>query len=198
MLSHTKTCLLDMYHTERSFTNIQCVNTFLYTTVHSEMLQFFLQLGGYTLYRPLVRHRGLCIYVNSSWCTISKEVSKFSSPEVEYLMISCRPHYLPRECSSVFFVAVYIPPQTNADTKTSLNELHTAISKQENAHPEAVIQVAGDFNAGKLKSVLPNFYQHVKCATRGKKSTPPLLHTQTHTKLSLALHLSNLTITLSS
>ena len=29
--------------------------------------------------------------------------------------------------------------------------------------------MAGDFNAGKLKSVLPNFYQHVKCATREKK-----------------------------
>ena len=29
--------------------------------------------------------------------------------------------------------------------------------------------MAGDFNAGKLKSVLPNLYQHVKCATRRKK-----------------------------
>ena len=28
--------------------------------------------------------------------------------------------------------------------------------------------MAGDFNAGKLESVLPNFNQHVKCATRGK------------------------------
>ena len=28
--------------------------------------------------------------------------------------------------------------------------------------------MAEDFNAGKLKSVLPNFYQHGKCATRGK------------------------------
>ena len=28
--------------------------------------------------------------------------------------------------------------------------------------------MAGDFNAGKLKSVLAHFYQHVKCATRGK------------------------------
>jgi hypothetical protein len=34
-------------------------------------------------------------------------------------MISCRPHYLPREFSSVFFVAVYIPPQTDAGTKTN-------------------------------------------------------------------------------
>jgi hypothetical protein len=77
------------------------------------------------------RGDGLCIFVNNSWCTKSKEVSRFCSPEVEYLMISCRPHYLPRDFSSVFFVAVYIPPQTDAGTKTALNELYTSISKQE-------------------------------------------------------------------
>jgi hypothetical protein len=83
-------------------------------------------------------------------------------------MISCRPHYLPREFSSILFIAVYLPPQTDAGTKTALNELYKAISKQENAHPEVALLVAGGFNAGKLKSVLPNFYQHVTCATRGK------------------------------
>ena len=62
-------------------------------------------------------------------------------------MISCRPHYLPRKFSSVFFVPVYIPPQTDAGTKTALNELYTAISKQENAHPEAALLVAGDFKS---------------------------------------------------
>ena len=31
-----------------------------------------------------------------------------------------------------------------------------------------MLLAAGDFNAGKLKSVLPNFYKHVKCTTRGK------------------------------
>ena len=71
-------------------------------------------------------------------------------------MISCSPPYLPREFSSVFFLAVYIPPQSEAGTKTALNELCSAISKQENAYPEAAFLVAGDFNAGKLKSVLPN------------------------------------------
>ena len=96
-------------------------------------------------------------------------------------MISCRPHYLLRDFSSVFFVSVYIPPQTDAGTKTTLNELCTAISKQENTHSEAALLVAGDFNAGKRKLLLPNFYQHVKCATReGKKSSPPLFHTQRH------------------
>ena len=84
-------------------------------------------------------------------------------------MISCRPYYLPREFTSIFFVAVYTPPQTDAGTKTALNELYTAIGKQENAHPESALLVAGDFNAGKLKSVLPHFYQHVKCANRGGK-----------------------------
>ena len=102
-------------------------------------------------------------------------------------MISCRP----REFSSIFFVAVYLPPQTNTGTKTALNKLYKAISKQENAHPEVEIPLAGDFNAGKLKSVT--------CATRGKKLyTTFTLYTETRTKLSLALHLENLTINLSS
>ena len=61
------------------------------------------------------RGGGLCNFVNNSWCTISKEVC---SPEIELLMISCRPHYLPREFSFIFFVAVYIPPQSEAGTKT--------------------------------------------------------------------------------
>jgi hypothetical protein len=73
-------------------------------------------------------------------------------------MIRCRPHYLPREFSSVFFKAVYIPPQTDAVTKTALNELYTAISKQENAHPEAALLMAGDLNAGKPKFILLNLY----------------------------------------
>jgi hypothetical protein len=66
-------------------------------------------------------------------------------------MISCRLHYLPREFSSIFFIAVYLPPQTDAGTKTSLNELYSTISKRENAHPEVVLVVSGDFNADKLK-----------------------------------------------
>ena len=49
---------------------------------------------------------------------------------------------------SIFFVAVYIPPQSDTGTKIALNELYSAIIKQENAHPEAALIVAGDFNAG--------------------------------------------------
>ena len=82
-----------------------------------------IQLTGYTLHEG----GGLCIFVNNRWCTKSKEVSRFCSPEVEYLMISCRPHYLPREFSSILFVAVYLPPQTDADTKITLKQLYKEI-----------------------------------------------------------------------
>jgi hypothetical protein len=93
-------------------------------------------------------------------------------------MISCRPQYLPKEFSSILFVAIYLPPQADAGTKTALNQLFKAISKQENAHPEEALLVAGDFNAGKLQSVLPNFYQHVTCSTRVKKTLDHLYLTQ--------------------
>ena len=96
----------------------------------------------------------------------SKEVSRFCSPEVEYIVINFRPHYLPQEFSAILLVAVYLPPQTDAGTKTTHSQLYKEISKQDTTHPEVVLLVAGDFNSGKLKSILPNFYQHVKCATR--------------------------------
>ena len=114
-------------------------------------------------------------------------------------MISCRPHYLPREFSPVFLIAVYIPPQTVAGTKTSLNELYSAISNQENVHPEAALLVTGDFNERKLKSVLLHFYQHVKCATGGKKTLDHLYSTHRDAYNALPrLPFGNMTIILSS
>jgi hypothetical protein len=89
-----------------------------------------IQLAGYTLYRQdrtaassKTRGGGLCIFGNNSWCTISKEALSYCSPEVEFLMISFRPHYLPREFSPVLFVAVYIPPQSEASTKKQTRKL---------------------------------------------------------------------------
>jgi hypothetical protein len=61
-------------------------------------------------------------------------------------MISCRPHYLPKEFSSIIFVAFYLTPQNEAGTKTALKQLYKAISKEENAHPEAALLVAGNLN----------------------------------------------------
>ena len=130
---------------------------------------------------------GMSVNTPASWSVWAGSLARVNtfkccSPEVEYLMISCRPHCLPREFSSVFFVAVYIPPQTESGTKTALNELYSAISKQENAHPEAALLVAGDFNVGKLK------YQHVKCATRGEKTLNHLYSTHTLKQITQKIH----------
>ena len=77
----------------------------------------------FTAHSGMTRGGSLCIFVNNSWCMKSKEVSRFCSPEVEYLMIKCRPHYSPREFSAKLFMAVNLPPQTDAGTKTVLSQL---------------------------------------------------------------------------
>ena len=57
-------------------------------------------------------------------------------------------------------------------------QLYEAISKEENALPEAALLLAGDFNAGKQNQ----FYQHFTSMSHvqpGEKNPrPPLLHTQ--------------------
>lgn len=83
-------------------------------------------------------------------------------------MVKCRPFYLPREFTSTIITAAYIPPDANA--KHAMDTLHAAIGKQQPAHPEAAFIVAGDFNHSNLKTVLPKFYQHVSCSTRGDRT----------------------------
>ena len=102
---------------------------------------------------------GLCIYLNKTWCTDTTIIGSHCSANLEYLMVKCRPFYLPREFTSTVVTAAYIPPYTNA--KIAMKELHTAISKQLTLHPEAAFIIGGDFNHSNLKSVLPKFQQHV-------------------------------------
>lgn len=111
---------------------------------------------------------GLCVYTNTAWCQDAVVVSKHCSAVAEFLFIKCRPYYLPREYTSVFIVAVYIPPIANA--KEALSELHDAICKQQTKHPEAFFIVLGDLNHTNLKTVLQRFHQHILFATRGENT----------------------------
>ena len=52
---------------------------------------------------------------------------------------------------------------------TALRQLSDTVTKFENDHPDAVSIVAGDFNHTNMKTVLPKYYQHVSCPTRGDK-----------------------------
>lgn len=73
--------------------------------------------------------------------------------------------YLPCEFSSVITMVVYIPPQ--AETSIALSEVHDVLSAIQNKHPDTVLIMAMDFNKVKLRQVMPYFYQHVTCPTRG-------------------------------
>ena len=114
------------------------------------------------------RGGGLCIYINNAWCMNSTTTESHCSPNAEFLMVKCRPYYLPRELTSIILTAVYIPPDANA--RLAMKELSAAINKHQNKHPEAAFIVAGDFNHTNLKTVLPRFHQHVSCHTRGDKT----------------------------
>ncbi len=114
------------------------------------------------------RGGGLCVYINKEWCNNAAVLSKHCSSLVEFMVVKCRPFYLPREFTAIVIVAVYIPPCANA--KDALRELYSAISEQQTNNPDGFFIIAGDFNHANLKIVLPKFYQHVNFATRGNNT----------------------------
>lgn len=152
-----------------------CILLFTETWLHPLIPDSAMELMGYTVQRRdrtessgKTRGGGLCVYVNSGWCTNAVTVDSHCSPDLEYVSVKCRPIYLPREFSVVMITAVYIPPDANA--KVASSHLHSSIGSQQSKYPDAVHIVAGDFNHADLKTVLPKFYQHVKCTTRGDKT----------------------------
>jgi hypothetical protein len=90
-------------------------------------------------------------HINNSWCTEAENILCSCSPDLEFLMLKCRPHYMPREFTCAIITAVYISPQAN--TEAALSELYNIISQKESSHPEAVFIVTGDFNKVCLKHV---------------------------------------------
>ena len=109
---------------------------------------------------------GVCFLINNAWCDRRNVhfIESFCSPDLEYLIVFCRPAWLPREVMGLCLAAVYIPPQ--ADSDLALGKLHEAISKQMTARPEAALIVAGDFNRNNLRTYCPTLFQHVTCFTR--------------------------------
>ncbi|KAI4900722.1 hypothetical protein NFI96_009191 [Prochilodus magdalenae] len=91
-----------------------------------------------------------------------------AASDLEFLLLRCRPFYLPREFTCVFLAAVYIHPRANYTA--ALSKLYDVISALETAHPDAVFIVAGDFNQCNLRTVLTKYHQHVDIPTRGKNT----------------------------
>lgn len=51
------------------------------------------------------------------------------SADLEYLLIKCRPFYLPQKYTSIVITAVYVPPDAN--TKLAMQVLHAAVASNE-------------------------------------------------------------------
>ena len=154
-----------------------CVLIITETWLHPDIPDASMQLAGRTLLRgdrtkdsgkSKGGGGGLCTYVHNNWCNNGTIIDRHCSPDVEYMSVRCRPFFLPRELTVVIVTAVYIPPDASVNTALSL--LLNTINEQQWAHPNGVHIIAGDFNKANLKTVLPKFYQHVKCATRGEST----------------------------
>ena len=96
--------------------------------------------------------------INQRWCNDLSILSTTCSPELETLIIKCKPFYLPREFTSVVIVGVYIPPQANATADQ--------ITTVENSNPDSLVLIRGDFNHTTLSNELPKYKKQVTCATR--------------------------------
>lgn len=86
------------------------------------------------------------------------------NPDVEYLCLSLRPFYLPREFGSILLCVLYIPPNGNVSRAAIC--ISDCIQNQLQRTPGAPVLIMGDFNQCKFESFLPGFFQHVKSATR--------------------------------
>eukprot|EP00061_Rhincodon_typus_P005450 g24981.t1 len=56
---------------------------------------------------------------------------------------------------------------TRMEVKNALDEIYTTTNALETKFPEVLFIVAGDFNRANLKRVLPRYYEHIFCPTRG-------------------------------
>ena len=114
---------------------------------------------------------GVCAYVNNRWCTDITVYDQFCDDNIEYLTLSLRPFYLPREFTKVFATIVYIPP--SADVKLAENTLYAAVCKVENENPDAVKIITGDFNSCQFSKCVPHYQQFINFPTRNDKLLDP-------------------------
>ncbi len=136
-----------------------------------------IELTGFSMHRSdrtkvltgKSRGRGVCFYINNSWCDERNihSIKSFCSLDLEFHMLLCRPFWLPREFTAIIIMAVYITPQANTDQ--ALKELYGNISEQETMHPDAAFVVTGDFNKANFRTIAPKNFQHITINTRGDR-----------------------------
>ncbi len=107
---------------------------------------------------------GVCLYVNSSWCSMVIVREKLCTTDTELLAVSLRPFYLPREFPQFFVILVYIRPRANAAKATEY--ITSTLNKLEQLAPDSPKFILGDFNHCSPDKSLKGFQQYITCTTR--------------------------------
>ena len=114
---------------------------------------------------------GLLIYINNKWSDSYKLISTHRDPVLETMAIALRPHWSPREISTIIILIVYcsvFDNQSSSVVKETNNKLHEQLHKLEKKYPDGTIFAVGDFNSASIN--LPNYKQYVTCSTRKNKT----------------------------
>ena len=114
---------------------------------------------------------GILVYVDNKWSTNNNVIYNHTDNHCEILTIKSRPHWLPREFSSIISVSCYTPFTGNSRLKqnatATAKTIATHVKDLEKTHPNSCIMVMGDFN--QLPFRLDGYYQVVKTPTRNKR-----------------------------
>ena len=108
---------------------------------------------------------GVCIFINERWCKNVTVKDTYCDGNIEYLVVACRPFYLPREFGNVYITVAYVPPSGDYDQAVEL--LTNCVQNMDNKCPNGINILLGDFNGCQIADHIPNYYQYVKCSTRG-------------------------------
>lgn len=112
----------------------------------------------------------VCAYINNRWCTDVTVHERTCTPLYDFLSISLRPFYLPREFSKLVVCVAYVPLYVPSEkTKTVASAISASVSALQSQYPDAPVLIMGDLNACTLVSELPSLQQYVTCPTRGRK-----------------------------
>lgn len=87
---------------------------------------------------------GVCIYVNTNWCSSVLVREELCNPDIELLAISLRPFYLPQEFPQIVIILVYIHPKAKAPVATK--HVKNTLNRLESVGPDAPKFLIGDFN----------------------------------------------------
>ena len=127
-----------------------------------------------TLFRSSGKSQGggILVYIDRKWSTNNQIIHNHTDKDCEILTVKSRPHWLPREFTSIISVSCYAPftgqSQLKQNATNTAKTITSHVNQLEKKYPHSCILVMGDFN--QLPFRLSGYYQAVTKPTRGTKT----------------------------